>query len=614
MSAPDATAVKAVRLVIVAAFLVLAAALAFRFIPRRTTPAATGEEAAGTLAIDRKEGIRHREYKDGQVWVDLRADRFYLGPDGRNHLEGAVEITDYGRGEGRETRITADAVVYDKDMTRFTLSGHVRVGGGGLVFDSEALVYDKTRGVYAAENGGAFSSDTLAGTGDRVEYDEKGDVIRLAGGFRLEVKPEDAAAKSVGLSGDSLAYDRAAHRGLAEGRARFVSGEAEGTAGTLKFVLSDDERLFREGVFEKGAKCVFADGPEGRERRSVEAPTVRIAAAPGTSRVSRVEAEGGCVLALAAPSQPSGTVRADRARLEFADGRKLVGWLAEGGVRMSLDGGPDPAREAAGETISYSASDGLLTVSAGKEEAARIEDARSRVESREVAVDPAGKEIQASGGVRCLLKPRPGGAPMGFFSGGEVVFVTAGSLRSSDGGGRLRFQGEVRAWQGEASLQADALEVVEATGEVSGHGGVSATLPWPSKDPVAKRSVEAGGQDMMYYPSPRTVSFRGRSYVRAPRARLTAETVAITLVEGKRELKDLRAEGQVVVSLDRYEGRGGQAAYDPAAESLVLTGAPVLVEKGRGETKGDKLTFRLADDKILIENKGQGRSITDIKS
>jgi len=32
------------------------------------------------------------------------------------------------------------------------------------------------------------------------------------------------------------------------------------------------------------------------------------------------------------------------------------------------------------------------------------------------------------------------------------------------------------------------------------------------------------------------------------------------------------------------------------------------------ETNGDKLTFRLADDKILIENKGQGRSATDIKS
>jgi len=110
------------------------------------------------------------------------------------------------------------------------------------------------------------------------------------------------------------------------------------------------------------------------------------------------------------------------------------------------------------------------------------------------------------------------------------------------------------------------------------------------------------------------VLFRGAGFVRAPRARLTAETVTISLLEGKKELKDLRAGGEVVVSLDRYEGRGGQAVYEPGAETLVLTGAPVLVEKGRGETKGDKLTFRLADDKILIENKGQGRSITDIKS
>jgi lipopolysaccharide export system protein LptA len=599
-------------MVIVAALLVLVAALAFRFMPHRKPPAVRNEEAAGTQAIDRKEGIRHREYKDGKVWADLRADRFYLGADGKNHLEGAVEITDYGREEGRETRISADAVVYDKEMTRFTLSGHVRVAGGGLVFETAALVYDKTRGLYVAEKGGAFSSDALAGSGRIIEYNEKSDEIRLAGAFRLEVKPGGAAPQAVELNGDSLVYDRTARKGVAEGRARLVSGDAEGTAERLTFALSDDERVFREASFEKSAKCVFKGGPG--ERRTIEAAAVRIVPAPGTSRASRVEAEGACVLTLVAPSGPSGTVRADRARLEFADEGKLAGWKAEGGARMSVDEGKDAAREAAGESLSFSGPDGLLTLSAGTGEAARLEDARSRVEAREVGLDATAKDFQASGAVRCLLKSRPGGVPVGFFSGGEAVFVTAGLLRSSDGGGLLRFEGEVRAWQGEASLQAAALEVVEGTGEVRGRGGVSATLPWPAKDPAEKRSVEAGGQDMTYSPSGRTVLFRGAGFVRAPRARLTAETVTISLLEGKKELKDLRAWGEVVVSLDRYEGRGGQAVYEPGAETLVLTGAPVLVEKGRGETKGDKLTFRLADDKILIENKGQGRSITDIKS
>jgi lipopolysaccharide export system protein LptA len=614
MSARDASSVKAVRRGIAAALFVLVAALAFRFIVRRPSSTAPKEEAAGAQKIDRKEGIEHREYKDGRVWADLRADRYYLGDDGRNHLEGAVEITDYGRGDGRETRISADAVVYDKEMTVFTVSGHVRVRGGGLVFETDALVYDKNRRLYVADRGGGFSSDALAGSARTVEYAEEKDEIRLSGGFRLEIRRGPGPAAAVELSGDSLVYDRAGRKGVAEGRVRLAGDDTEGLSGLLKFALSNDERQFREASFEKAAKCVFTAGPGRGARRAVEAAIVRVISAPGTSRVSRVEAAGDCVLGLAAPCEPSGTVRAEKARLEFGGAGQLVGWTAEGGVRMSVDEGTDSAREAAGETIAYSEPDGLLTVSAGTGEAARLENARSRVEAKEVALEAGRKDVRASGGVRCLLKPRPGVAAVGFFSGAEAVFVTARSFRSADGGNRLRFEGEVRAWQDDASLQAAELEVSEGTGEVKGRGGVSAALPWPSKDPAALRRVEAGGEEMAYSPSARTVIFRGRGLVRTPRARLTADTVTISLLEGKKAPKDLRAGGGVAVFLDRYEGRGGEAVYDPEAETLVLTGAPVLIEKGRGATRGDKLTFRLADDKILIENKGQGRSTTDIKS
>ena len=614
MSAHNASSVKAVRRGIAAALLIVVAALAYRLILRRPPAPPPKDEAAGAQKIDRKEGIEHREYKDGKVWADLRADRFYLGDDGQNHLEGAVEITDYGRGDGRETRISADAVAYDRAMTRFTVSGHVRVRGGGLVFETDALVYDKTRRIYAAEKGGGFSSDALAGSARTVEYAEEKDEIRLSGGFRLEVKPGAGPASAVELSGDSLTYDRAARSGVAAGRVRLSGDDAEGAGEALKFALSDDERFFRVATFVKDADCVFRGGAGRGASRAVRAANVRIISAPGSFRASRVEAEGGCVLTLSAPPEPPGTVRAERARLEFAGDGTLAGWTAEGGARMNVDEGTDAAREAAGERITYSGHDGLLTVSAGGGGTARLENARFRVEAPEVALEAGRKDLRASGGVRCLLKPRPASAAVGFFSRGEAVFVTARSLRSADGGGRLRFEGEARAWQDDASLQAAELEVVEGTGEVTGRGGVSAALPWPSKDPAAARRVEAGGEEMAYSPVGRTVLFRGRGFVRAPRARLTADAVTIVLLEGKTALKDLRAGGGVVVFLDRYEGRGREAVYDPGAEMLVLTGAPVLVEKGGSATRGDKLTFQLADDKILIENKGQGRSITDIKS
>ena len=42
-------------------------------------------------------------------------------------------------------------------------------------------------------------------------------------------------------------------------------------------------------------------------------------------------------------------------------------------------------------------------------------------------------------------------------------------------------------------------------------------------------------------------------------------------------------------------------------------GNPVLIDKDRGITRGDKLTFCLADDRILVENKARERSATVIK-
>jgi lipopolysaccharide export system protein LptA len=119
---------------------------------------------------------------------------------------------------------------------------------------------------------------------------------------------------------------------------------------------------------------------------------------------------------------------------------------------------------------------------------------------------------------------------------------------------------------------------------------------------------------MEYSPADSTASFRVRSFVRIPDARLSADGVVINLSGEPKEVRELRARGGVVFDFERYEGRGAEARYDPEADTLALTGDPVLSEKGRGDSRGDKLTFRLGDGRILIENKGQGRSITVVKS
>jgi len=614
-SARDASLVKSVRRGIASLLVVLLAAVLYHFVFRRHRAAAPGREQAIPEArqVDLKEGIRHREYKEGKVWVEVSADRFFLGPDGRDHLEGAVEVVDRGRADGRVVRITAERAAYDKEMVHFTVSGRVRATGGGFSFECEALDYDKDLVSYRAAKGGTFSSDRLAGSGGAFEYSERTDELRARGGFRLEVKPDPASAASATLSGDSLDYLRGEKKGRAEGAVRLVSADGEGRAAAVSFELTEDERFLRSADFEKGGRSLFKGGG-GAGSRTVEAGTIRIVSFPGSSRIARVEAEGDARLTLEAPPEPAGDVEAQAIKLIFDPQGKVEGWTAAGGALMHVLKEPPETYEFAGETVSYSGPSGLLTVLAKDGETARLESSSARIEAPTISLAAGPDEAAASGGARCVLKPRPEGTAVGFFSKDAAVFAACRVLKTSGRDRVFHFEGDVRVWQGGRSVQAGEMDVREGSGEVRASGVVEAGFPRPAKDGSGESRIEAGGKEMEFSPSHGVVSFRGRSFVKLPDARLAADTVAIALSGEKNEVRDLVARGGVAFVWGRYEGRGGEARYDPQAETLVLTGEPVLAEKGGGESRGDKLTFRLGDDKILIENKGQGRSITVVKS
>ena len=79
-------------------------------------------------------------------------------------------------------------------------------------------------------------------------------------------------------------------------------------------------------------------------------------------------------------------------------------------------------------------------------------------------------------------------------------------------------------------------------------------------------------------------------------------------------VESLEAKTAVAVSKGHYEGRSEAASYQAAARRITLTGKPVLTDGKGGSARGAKLTFDLADDKILIENEGTGRATTVVRS
>ncbi|NTU51309.1 MAG: hypothetical protein HGA94_02590, partial [Candidatus Aminicenantes bacterium] len=173
--------------------------------------------------------------------------------------------------------------------------------------------------------------------------------------------------------------------------------------------------------------------------------------------------------------------------------------------------------------------------------------------------------------------------------------------------------GNVLVGQGPNTITASEIEFAGTAGRMSGAGGVAITLTEAAQGGQA-RTVEMGGQAMAYRPDLRTLRLTTKAFVKLPEARLDAGTVTAAIGREDRGVESLTAAGGVVVTKGDYTGRAEAAAYDAVAGRVTLTGRPVLTDLEGGSARGDRLTFDLADDKILVENEGSGRSTTVIKS
>jgi lipopolysaccharide export system protein LptA len=220
----------------------------------------------------------------------------------------------------------------------------------------------------------------------------------------------------------------------------------------------------------------------------------------------------------------------------------------------------------------------------------------------------------ASGGVAGVLKDDEGRRKAGFFSPGEDVVFSCRQLELRPEISVSLFTANVLLSQGTDTLRAYEIELAGDQGRMSGAGGVAITLTEAAEGRAGLRTIDLGGEEMAYRPDLGTLTLTTKAYVRLPEAGLVAERVSAVMGRGGQSLESLTAAGGVAVSRGEYVGRSEAAAYQAASDRLTLTGSPVLTDGKGGSARGVKLTFDLADDKILLENEGPGRSTTIIRS
>jgi lipopolysaccharide transport protein LptA len=131
---------------------------------------------------------------------------------------------------------------------------------------------------------------------------------------------------------------------------------------------------------------------------------------------------------------------------------------------------------------------------------------------------------------------------------------------------------------------------------------------------VDQGRVEISADKMSYDPEGKAVIFTGACSLKAREVKMTSQTIKILFNEGQEEMQQFLASGNVIITQQQSEGRGKEAQFDVNNETIVLLGNPVLTDKDKGKIEGDKLTFFIADDRIVVENQGQERSLSVIKS
>jgi len=615
---------KAARWIAVASLAVILAVIAVHLFSRRPpaaavpVPAPTAAPGPG-LEQNSQVGIEHWEYDadKGRVWV--KADKFVPDADGMNRLEGNVTVIDYAKTGDVRTTITADRVDYDRNLERFIARGRVKIVDKDVVLESAYFDYRKAGELFQTDQGVTLTSSGIDVTARQLVFRKRTERLVFSGDgesrVRIEVRPKVETDLPISILGDTFDYRRRTASGRAEGNVQVTQGESRASGDVLGVVMSEDEKDIKTIALRGRAKAEFFQKGLEAEPQTIEGNEVQLIAFPFESRIQYIRAKGGCSLRLSLSDGSRERVQAEWIGLVFGREGDLRDFEASGPASLTTEeAASGTKREISGAELFFDRDDGILRAVGEGPFRARIESDRTEIEADSADFDTDSGDMSASGDVKLVLLQDARGTALGFFSKDKPLFVSCRDMSYTKAQGRFSFKDAVRIWQDKDLVSAGTFEILEASGEVGASGEVKARFGHQPKGGAGEERLTIEAARMKTHPGDGRIVFDGGTALEGREFRMTSEAIELSYSEGGRDLEKVLAEGKVSILQADKEGRGERADYDVPADTVTLTGHPSLIDKEKGVTEGDKLTFYLADDRIRIENKENNRSTTVIKS
>lgn len=595
----------------------------------------------------RMEGFRFSDFVEGRRRLLVQAKVGRVDDQGAFEVEQVerFEVDREGQGPLLLTATRgAGSGVQGKRVVRLEGGVTLKDGDAGLDLEIPTVEIDQVNGVVRSLGAVRLKNQEWTGTASAVVYSLKGEpteVLSLAldgpdgghlaaarslippGSRTLTLTGEvDASQGGMALHADTVVLLRRTDGRLDSVTASpAVTGTASGLGGGLAGFTAREVRADWDDQGKVVSVRFSGDARVRHARGTIAADRIQ-ATSVGASQTIALQALG--QVSVAGPTAHGiGQLSCDTLNASIDAKGGVREGLATGDVRFE---GEDTAGEAEEARVTSLAADGTVTLRSSAIRRARLASGRTRVVADSIVSDLRGVKLVAEGRVESTLLPVKGTQPRGtspMFTSSEAIHFVSASLESQNSGKRLFLRGEVRGWQGERTLSADDLELVEEGEVLNASGHVATRLPREAAHSATESDfVQIGADRLAYRGKAHTAEYDGHVRVRQAEGWLQAPRIVATLAEGGPGLREVQAllgvRFEYRTPSDRgvpttATGDGDRAIYDTVARVLRVFGdtAPATVRstgpKG-GVTVGRVLRYDVGTGSLEVESGERDRA------
>jgi LPS export ABC transporter protein LptC len=247
------------------------------------------------------------------------------------------------------------------------------------------------------------------------------------------------------------------------------------------------------------------------------------------------------------------------------------------------------------------------------EEEPRLWDRKASLEARVIEIDVGSGDVEGKGSVRSTSRDSSASANLFPSESEEAVTFVSERVRYTRATDTAVYTGGARGIQGENRIEANRIRLLQGQGELSAENAVRTSFLQKPKSGEPELMV-TDAKTFLYRTKEETLRYGGGVSMRSKEMTLKGATVDVLLEPGAREVREIRAEGEVSVETPEGKAAGDHAKYLPEEGSMTVHGENARLENAGKLTEGKQLTFFLDDDRILVDGREQARTKTTYSS